>query len=193
MGGCGSGTWFRISKNTTDQYHAIDIRELGGKGRLQPGESGLINYSRGGTPTGVLLYSALEDELTLLYWYRYNNAWKPVDETLYFDYSDCNFGGVRQWFSCPQCGNRVAVIYAGHFACRQCLNLVYESQRENPFIRSIRRWEKSIQKLGGDRWTTGIPDRPKYMHRKTYFRLLSEAQCRNRAAGMMLNEWRDRL
>jgi len=36
MGGCGSGTWFRISKNTTDQYHAIDIRELGGKGRLQP-------------------------------------------------------------------------------------------------------------------------------------------------------------
>ena len=88
-----------MSKNTTDQYHAIDIRELGGKGNLQPGESGLINYSRSGKPTGVLFYRALEDELWLLYWYRYNGAWKPVEETLYFDYSDCNFGGVRQWFS----------------------------------------------------------------------------------------------
>lgn len=193
MGGPGSGTWLRISKNTTEQYLAIDIRKLGGKGRLQPIESGLINYSRGGTPTAVLLYRALEDELRLLYWYRYNDTWKPVDETLYFDYSDCHFGGVRQWFSCPQCGNQVAVIYARHFACRQCLNLVYESQRENPFLRSIRRWEKTVKKLGGDRWTTGIPDRPKGMHWRTYFRLISEAQYRNRAAGVMLNEWRGSL
>ena len=193
MGGPGSGMWLRMSKSTTDQYHAIDIRKLGKKGRLQPGESGLINYYRGVTPTGVLLYRALEDELILFYGYRYNDAWETVDETLYFDYSDCHFGGVRQWFSCPQCGERVAVIYAGHFACRHCLNLAYESQRESPFHRSIRRWEKTVKKLGGDRWTTGIPDRPKGMHWETYFRLAMKAQYRNRAAGIMLNEWRDKL
>ena len=181
-----------MSKNTTDQYHAIDIRELA-KGSLQPGDSGLSEWTRSGTPTGFLLYRALEDELRLFYGYRYNDAWETVDETLYFDYSDCHFGGVRQWFSCPQCGERVAVIYAGHFACRHCLNLAYESQRENSFLRSIRRWEKTVKKLGGDRWTTGIPDRPKGMHWETYFRLAMKAQYRNRAAGIMLNEWRDKL
>lgn len=189
----GSDSSVFMGKNTTGQYHAIDIRELGGKGSLQPGESGLIEYSRSGKLTGILLYRALQDELRLVYWYRYNDTWKPVEEPLYFDYSDCHFGGVRQWFSCPQCGSRVAVIYAGHFACRECLNLAYESQRENPFLRSIRRWKKSVKKLGGDRWTTGIPERPRYMHKRTYHRLLREAQCCNRAAGVMLNEWRGRV
>ena len=179
-----------VSRNTIAQYHAIDIRELGRKGSLQYGESGLINYSRGGRPTGVLLYRAQEDGLKVMYWQRYSGKWQSVEATLDYDYSDCYFGGVRQWFSCPQCGNRVAVIYAGHFACRKCLNLAYESQRENSFLRSIRIWEKAMQKLGGDRWTTGIPERPKGMHRKTYHRLLREAQWRNRAAGLMLNELR---
>jgi hypothetical protein len=190
MGGPGSGTWLRNSKNTTDQCHAIDIRELSKKGSLQPGDNGLVEWTRSGNPTGILCYRALEDGIRLIYWYRYNGTWKQVEETLDYDFSDCHFGGVRQWFICPRCSNRVAVIYAGHFACRKCLNLVYESQRENSFLRSIRRWEKTVKKLGGDRWTTGIPDRPRYMHRKTYFRLLREAQCRNRVAGVMLNEWR---
>ena len=181
-----------MSKNTTDQYHAIDIRELA-KGSLQPGDSGLSEWTRSGIPTGFLLYRALEDELRVMYWCRYNGVWKAVDETLYFDYSDCHFGGVRQWFSCPQCSERVAVIYAGHFACRGCLDLVYESQRENSFLRSIRRWEKAVKKLGGDRWTTDIPERPRYMHQKTYHRLIREAQYCNRTAGVMLNEWGDKL
>ena len=93
MDGSDSGAF--MSKNTTDQYHAIDIRELSKKGSLQPGESGLINYSRGRTPTGVLLYRALEDGLRVMYWHRYSGKWQSVDETLYYDYSDCNYGGVR--------------------------------------------------------------------------------------------------
>jgi len=182
-----------MSKHTTDQYHAIDIRELTKKGTLQPGDGGVINYTRSGTPTAMVFYRAAEDELRLMYCYRNGDTWVPIPETLYFDYSDCHYGGVRQWFSCPQCGSRVAVIYAGHFACRQCLNLAYESQRENSFLRSIRRWEKSIRKLGGDRRTTGIPERPRYMHQKTYHRLIREAQYYNRTAGVMLNEWRGRV
>lgn len=190
MGGPGSGTWLRNSKNTTEQYHAIDIRKLGKKGKLQPGECGVLRWTRGGTPSAVVFYRALEDELRLIYAYRKDNTWLPVPVTLYFDYSDCHFGGVRQWFSCARCESRVAVIYAGRFACRQCLNLVYESQRENAFLRSIRRWEKTMQKLGGE--TGGIPERPKGMHHETYFRLLREAQHQNQATGLILNAWKRR-
>jgi len=191
MGGMGSGTWSRNSKNTVEQYHAIDIRTLCKKGRLQPGDSGEIKYSMGGTPTGVIYYRALDEELGLIYGYRSGDTWLTVGETLYFDYSDCHFEGVRQWFSCPRCWSRVAVLYAGHFACRKCLNLVYESQRENPLIRSIRRSKKAVGKLGD--MTNGIPGRPKGMHRETYYRLLREAHYQNQEIGLMVNAWRSKL
>ena len=44
----------------------------------------------------------------------------------------CNFGGVRYWFACPSCGQRVGVLYLSpgdvYFRCRHCNNLSYNSQ-----------------------------------------------------------------
>ncbi len=42
----------------------------------------------------------------------------------------CHFGGWRPWFSCPDCGRRVAVLYiVSAVRCRHCLNLSYNSKR----------------------------------------------------------------
>ena len=42
----------------------------------------------------------------------------------------CNYGGLRAWFVCPQCGRRVGVLYRKplltHFLCRHCQNLSYQ-------------------------------------------------------------------
>jgi len=42
-------------------------------------------------------------------------------------------GGVRYWFSCPQCTKRVGVLFThpitGEMGCRKCLNLKYWKSR----------------------------------------------------------------
>ncbi len=46
----------------------------------------------------------------------------------------CNLGGVRWWFFCPLCSERVAVLYLrprfGRFRCRHCNDLSYSSRNE---------------------------------------------------------------
>ena len=47
----------------------------------------------------------------------------------------CNFGGVRYWFACPGCWERVAVLYLApgdvYFRCRHCNNLSYHSRNSS--------------------------------------------------------------
>lgn len=82
----------------------------------------------------------------------------------------CNYGGVRVWWSCPQCSSRVAILYAGkRFACRKCHGLTYTSQKETSENRAIRQAEKIRSRLG---WGAGIingdGEKPKGMHWATF-------------------------
>jgi len=47
------------------------------------------------------------------------------------DYTDCNYGGQRIWWKCPNCYRRVGVLYLSHFhlRCRTCLNLTYRDRQ----------------------------------------------------------------
>ena len=97
-------------------------------------------------------------------------------------WTPCNFGGHRPWFICPAqgCGHRVAVLYGGRgiFACRHCYQLVYESQREQPHYRALRRAQAIRMKLGGSgSMAEPFPDKPKGMHWRTYERLRAEHDC----------------
>jgi hypothetical protein len=90
----------------------------------------------------------------------------------------CHLGGARVWFRCPAqgCGRRVALLYGGKvFACRQCHQLAYPSQRERPFERYQRRAEKIMSRLGwssdDDRYLLG---KPKGMHWRTYRKLTTD-------------------
>ena len=61
----------------------------------------------------------------------------------------CNFGGHRYWFSCPECGRRVATLHMPpwqtRFACRSCHNLTYLSRRDP----SVHRMLAAIKKMHG--------------------------------------------
>ncbi len=60
-----------------------------------------------------------------------------VEQVVPLQTTQPHFGGLRWWFSCPQlidgkeCGRRVGKLYRPpdqrHFACRNCLDLTYES------------------------------------------------------------------
>lgn len=61
-------------------------------------------------------------------------------QTFTIETTNCNFGGVRNWFIC-QCGMRVGVLYkpyfADTFACRHCYNLTYESRNLSGSLKAI--------------------------------------------------------
>ena len=55
----------------------------------------------------------------------------PVAQNIIFDSTPCHFGNSRLWILCPDCEQRVRVIYRPHarsrFLCRSCHDLTYES------------------------------------------------------------------
>ena len=101
---------------------------------------------------------------------------KETQERVSISKSPVHLGGYRSWFLCPGCDRRIAALYlAKRFRCRHCLDLRYASQRETPRFRAISRIQRVRKKLGG----TGNlmkprPSRPRYMHARTYQRLLRE-------------------
>jgi hypothetical protein len=91
----------------------------------------------------------------------------------------CHYGGRRVWFRCPmpRCGRRVAVLYLTRFemACRKCLDLRYETQRQRSKDRAIDRARRIRARLDGSiNLLSPPPAKPKGMHFKTYSRLLIE-------------------
>ena len=77
----------------------------------------------------------------------------------------CTYGGVRYWFACPVCHERVGVLYLApssiYFVCRHCNNLTYWS-RNRCRIASFGHTSRQIDKLRSEikRWTwRGRPTR----------------------------------
>ena len=106
-----------------------------------------------------------------------------------------NFGGLRQWFICPVCTRRCALLYRSRqhktIGCRVCLSLSYPSQCEMPLERAIRRSSRIRRRL---RWPPGIANgegaRPLGMHSETFMALVKEhrriVMQVNRAVGQFL-------
>ena len=188
MGGPGSGNWLRWgSKRTTECQYKIDIRWMKKHGYLQPGTAGIMSWTRDEEAIGSIRYYTETDRLVLNYCYRNKEEeYKEITDQIFFTWTSCNFGGSRQWFRCPSCYRRVAVIYGfNHFRCRHCHNLTYASQQENRQARLMRKARKMRKRLGGSNDIfEPILFKPKYMHQRTFDQLRREA---DRARDLVLN------
>ena len=109
-----------------------------------------------------------------------SDEWISEEYPVYLNWSPCNYGGKRPWFLCPArgCGRRVAVLYGGGvFACRQCHQLAYQSQRDAKYERALTRAQAIRAKLGGSPDPSEpFPAKPKGMHWETYSRLFLQAK-----------------
>ncbi len=105
-----------------------------------------------------------------------------------FALSRTHYGNFRYWMRCPdrQCQRRCGKLYLCQdpegmplFICRTCLKLVYRSQNKTGMDRLIDKMWATIHKLGAD--STGIYDKPKWMHWKTFNRLKGRVETLDRA------------
>jgi hypothetical protein len=143
------------------------------------------SWTRNGERTASIGVRVQAETVTLVYTHSpWNSEPRAMEYAVSLERTPCNYGGERVWFRCPArgCERRVAILYtAGYFVCRHCLQLAYESQREQPHYRALHKAQAIHEKLGG----TGIIDepvfKPKGMHWRTYSRhleRLQRAECR---------------
>lgn len=193
MGGSGSGDYLRWStKSTTGSQHRVDIRWLKKQGYLRPGAFGSLSWSRGDEQTGSIGFRMEHDRMILNYRHRpHGGEWEDVEQTISFDRTSCNYGGLRTWFQCPRCWKRVALLYGTgkYFFCRHCYNLTYGSQQESMPDRLMRKARKIRARLGAsDNLTEPILFKPKNMHQKTFDRLRREADHANNLSWIIMGQ-----
>jgi hypothetical protein len=179
MGGPGSGHWYRWnSKTTTESQYEIDIRRMKKQRYLHPGAAGTLSWRCRGEVSGYIDFRVETDRFVLDYRCRQNGGeWESIEDEIFFTWTPCNYGGKRQWFLCPGCNRRVAVVYGGkYYRCRHCHGLTYASQQESKPYRLMRKAWKIRARLGAsNNLTEPILFKPKNMHQKTFDRLRKEA------------------
>ncbi len=179
MGGFGSGRW-RRGKNTTDDCQVLDVRELQRDSLLVPGHSLNMQWARYGKAIASINVEVEADHVVLRYHRKQiDGTWQLTEYIVNIDWTPCNYGGQRPWFMCPMggCGQRIAILYGsnGIFACRQCHQLAYQSQRETVEHRALRRAQNIRKKLGGSaNMLKPFPSKPKGMHWLTYWRMADQ-------------------
>jgi hypothetical protein len=177
MGGYSSGR--KSEHSCTNEHLSIDVRSWQREQLLLTGASFTSTWSRNGETIGNIGVRIMHKQVRLSYSCQKNGGEKEsLDYPVQLVATTCHYGGERYWFICPavNCGKRVAKLYLGdkYFACRQCYQLTYQSQRETKDDRASRRAEKIRAKLDWQPGIINLPgDKPKGMHWSTYLRLMA--------------------
>jgi hypothetical protein len=161
-------------RSTTGDLRRFAVHEIAAYGLKLRGAGFSWHWSRDGEVRASIGASVQggEDGATLILNYTLNGS--PVTQRIRLAPSPCRFGGVRWLAICPNTGRRVAHLYIGGSGAfsRHAYGLTFDSQRECPLDRSLRRRGKALAKLKTD--DPMLLPRPKGMHAETYERLLKE-------------------
>lgn len=167
-------------KPTTEMRLAFDIREYF---RLTGGHVlSRVLYRWKSPRLNMPVASSVTLISPLLVEIKHTNGDLP-NEVLDVVYTPCRFGGRRPWIMCSRlgCCRRAAIVYdtPKGFRCRHCCGLDYQSHRERPWDRMLRKARTVRRKAGGcNNLLEAFPARPKGMHETTYLRLREqEASC----------------
>ena len=185
MGGCGSGRPSGGGRAKVEACRSIDVNRLHREGCLRGGWMGGWQWSRDGEQVASINLRSDHDRLHLTYRARIGSGeWEDVTESIRIVRLPRWFGGTRPFFICPGvvngtvCGRRVAKLHGPgrYFLCRHCYRLAHASQSESAWDRTLRRANKTRQRLGGNAGTASpFPPKPKGMWRRTYERLREQA------------------
>ena len=163
---------------TCESRLGLDIRSWHRSGALIEGTRFSQSWHRGDRRVATLSATRRRNLVVASLCDDVGHPEKAVALELMLCASTCRYGGMRPWFVC-RCGRRCAKLYHDGdrgFRCRQCLNLVYESQRLNTALRAMALAQKLRMRLGGNGDLRELfPERPKRLRRATYERLRRRA------------------
>ena len=174
------------SHGVCENHRKLDTTTLARNGLLSG--SGTLTWSSDGSQVAVSGYGnglrltfAVDDE--------------AIVERIKISKTRPHLGGERCWFLCPGCDRRITALYqVKYFRCRHCHDLRYQSQRETPRFRAISRIQRLRMKLGGSaNLLDKRPARPRYMHARTYQRLLKAEAATTKAYIIMVSHRANRL
>lgn len=138
-----------LGNATVEDCRLLDVNEFNREGYLDEayaGNGGSSTWSRNGEEVATIGWrrtttNAGQPALRLFYTVNPDGEAREVDYLVPLEYTECNFGGERPWFTCPGdgCGDRVGKLYKpphrDMFLCRECHGLSYESrQRQGRFV-----------------------------------------------------------
>lgn len=175
MGGHGSHghRTYPNAKLTTDRYHVLNICEWVRRGLLDNSEpfnfDWLVNDK-------VVATSRVKIDGCYLYvtpiYHVGDSVFDPEPQRIELWYHPVNFGGHRTFLLCPGCQQRRTQLFGAHkFICRECLQLVYRSRRQNVNDLDYCRHAKACAKLGWEPYGHIDGKKPRHMHQDTFKRL----------------------
>lgn len=162
-GGSRWGAGRRGYRVKAEDASPLDIRLLRTKRAIGDVHPFVWEWWMGNRSCGNVGVMLALDEMHLIYRTRNNSADEGTQRTQSISISrtPCNFGGEREWFDCPRCQRRCAVIYFrwNHFACRRCQQVAYASQSGGPLDRLLNKARKARARVvwpkpRGIRWAT---------------------------------------
>jgi hypothetical protein len=135
MGGSGSGRWNDHQKAlAVEDCLILDVATFHANWQVrQPATSGTIIWQAGQSQSSASYTLTLgTGEATLRLVYLCNSL---RNETIRLLTTRPNYGGLRWWFLCPACDNRVRRVLlppsGSCFRCRRCHRLTYRSCQES--------------------------------------------------------------
>lgn len=162
-----------------ESYRHLDIRRMAKAGCIKSGslfdwcwrnEAGETMAKVNCQVAGKV--AAETARLIVSYRWHYGGAkeWRSVETPVPLNTTPCHFGGHRQWFNCPCCHHRAAVLFImGDFLrCPKCARVSYASQRGDEIERLWIKQRKIEAKLGANH------RKPKRMRVKTWERLKAQ-------------------
>lgn len=135
-----------------EQLARVDIRVWHQRGLLWVGGSNVWSWSRGGESMGSVRFTVSADSIRLAFSLSNNDHAQTISTTT----TPCPLGGFRQWFECPVCRGRCALLYlrSSRFACRSCQRVSYTSQAGSESDRINTRYHRlnALVEAGKPKW-----------------------------------------
>ena len=116
-------------KLETNHVEQLDIRHFKREGLLN-GHSNVKTTFRDGLIANLDIHANQECKCLDIEFLSEDVEEEKRLVRIQLDASCCYFGGLRYWFYCPNCNERIGILYKvnNEFACRKCHDLIYPSK-----------------------------------------------------------------
>lgn len=142
----------------------IDITALNKRGDLVDGKQGQSKLRVNGRVVWGFSWVVSSEKVGIYF----NVSGKPYKHILRFSDQPVNFGGVRHFVLCSQCGGKCKKVFfnSSIAGCRSCMGVKYPSQYEGDFDLKVRRLKRLLSNHTDTAKRESIYDPPVRKHRQ---------------------------